>query len=186
MRSAEAHARFGHPTPAVGPRRGERDPEIRDLGVTSVEQDIFGLDVAVDDAVFVGVLQRVRHLRGDSHRVVHRQLMLPRQPIPQALPFHVWHDVVDQPVRLAGVEQREDVWVLQIRRGLDLGQEPLGAEDGAQLRPQHLERDLPVVPQVVGEVDGGHAALPQLPLEAVAVGEGAGEAIRDLSHGGGI
>ena len=46
-----------------------------------------------------------------------------------------------------------------------------GAEDGRQLRPEHLERDLAVVAEVVREVDRGHAALPQLALEAVAVGE---------------
>jgi hypothetical protein len=34
-----------------------------------------------------------------------------------------------------------------------------------------------VVLEVLREVDGGHAALPQLPLEAVAVGQGGGEAL---------
>ena len=46
---------------------------------------------------------------------------------------------------------------------------------GGQLRPQHLHRDLAVVLEVLGEVDRGHAPLAQLPLEAVAVGEGGDE-----------
>ncbi len=64
--------------------------------------------------------------------------------------------------------------MLQVGRGLDLGQEPLGADRGGEFGAQHLERDVAVVLEVVGEVDGGHAALPELALDAVAVGEGGG------------
>ena len=35
--------------------------------------------------------------------------------------------------------------MLQIRRRLDLGQEPLGTDDGCDFRLQDLERDLPLV-----------------------------------------
>ena len=56
--------------------------------------------------------------------------------------------------------------------------EPLGAEHGGELGLEDLERDLAVVLEVLGEVDGGHAALAQLALDAVAVGEGGGEASR--------
>ena len=58
----------------------------------------------------------------------------------------------------------------------DLADEPLRAEDRAQLRPEDLERHLAVVLEIVGEVDGRHAAAPELALEGVAVGEGSGEA----------
>ncbi len=54
---------------------------------------------------------------------------------------------------------------------LDLAEEPLGPERGGQLGPQHLHRDLAVVLDVLGEVHGGHAALPELALEPVAVAE---------------
>ena len=53
---------------------------------------------------------------------------------------------------------------------LDLGQEALGAEDHAQLGAEDLEGHLAVMLHVVGQVDGGHAALAHLPLEPVAVG----------------
>ena len=62
--------------------------------------------------------------------------------------------------------------MLQVGGRLDLGQEALGADHGGELGPQHLERDLAVVPQVVGEVDRRHAAGAELALEAVAVGQG--------------
>ena len=80
--------------------------------------------------------------------------------------------------RHRGVEERQDVRVLEARGGLDLGEEPLGADYGGQLRPQHLHRDLTVVLQVLGEVDRGHTALAQLALEAVAVRKHRGQARR--------
>src|SRR3954470_1491960 len=53
----------------------------------------------------------------------------------------------------------------------DLAEEPLGPERGGQLGAQHLEGDLPVVLTVESEVDGRHAALAQLALDAVALVE---------------
>ena len=46
---------------------------------------------------------------------------------------------------LSAIEQRQDVRVLQVGGGLDLAQEPLGADHRGELRPQHLDRDLAVV-----------------------------------------
>mgnify|MGYP003471267922 CR=1 FL=1 len=64
-----------------------------------------------------------------------------------------------------------------VRGGLDLGEKPLGADDRGQLGPQHFHRHLAVVLQVLRQVDGGHPALAELALEAVAVGKGGGEAV---------
>jgi hypothetical protein len=64
------------------------------------------------------------------------------------------------------------VGVLQVGGQLDLGQEALGPDHGGQLGPEHLERHPPVVPQVLGQVDGGHAAGADLPVEAIAVRQG--------------
>ena len=38
----------------------------------------------------------------------------------------------------------------------------------AELGMQHLDRDAPVVPDVVREIDGGHAAGAELALDAIA------------------
>ena len=67
---------------------------------------------------------------------------------------------------------------------LDLAGEPLGAERGGELGAEDLHRDLAVVLQVLGEVDGGHAALAELALDAVAVGEGGLEAGHRVGHVG--
>ena len=53
---------------------------------------------------------------------------------------------------------------------LDLALEALGAERPGQVGMEHLERDGAVVPEVVGEVDRGHAPAPELTLEHVPVG----------------
>ena len=53
---------------------------------------------------------------------------------------------------------------------------------GGELRAQHLDGDLAAVLEVLGEIDRRHAALAELPLDAVAVGQGYLEAIMDLGH----
>ena len=65
---------------------------------------------------------------------------------------------------------------------LDLALEPLGAEGGGELREQDLQRDRAVVPEVLSQVDDGHAAAAQLALERVAVRECIAQAIRH-AHG---
>jgi len=65
---------------------------------------------------------------------------------------------------------------------LDLAQEPVGAQRLRQLGPEHLYRHLAVVSQVLGQIHRRHAPLAQLPLEAVAVGQGAGQAIVRSVH----
>ena len=70
--------------------------------------------------------------------------------------------------------------MLQARGDADLAQEALGAERRGELGAQHLERDLAVVPEVVGEVDRGHAAAAELALDRVAAGEGRLELREDV------
>ena len=53
---------------------------------------------------------------------------------------------------------------------------PLGAERRGELRVQHLDRDVAVVPDVAREVDGRHAAAADLALDAIAIGDGLREA----------
>ncbi len=61
---------------------------------------------------------------------------------------------------------------LSCRGDPNLPQEALGAEHGRELGPQDLDGHLAVVPDIVREIDCGHSPAAQLPLNAVAVGEG--------------
>ena len=64
--------------------------------------------------------------------------------------------------------ERKDVGMAEPGGDLDLAQEALGAERGRQLGVEDLERDLAVVPEVLGEVDRGHPAAAELALERIA------------------
>ncbi len=73
--------------------------------------------------------------------------------------------------------------MLQAGGDLDFTEEPFTAQRGGQLRPQHLERHLAAVPQVLGEVHRGHAARADFPLDAVLVRQGGRQAGERLAHG---
>ena len=161
---AERHAGLGE-AGAAGGRGGERDAEVGHQGVPTMQQDVLRFDVAVDHAVLVGVLQRVGDFPRDLDGGVHGELLLAVQPIAQGFALDEGHHVEQEGIGDPGIEQRQDVRVLQVRGGLDLAQKPLGPDDRGQFRAQHLDRDLAMVLQILGEKDGGHAARAQLPLE---------------------
>ncbi len=71
--------------------------------------------------------------------------------------------------QLAGIEHREDVGMLEPGGEVDLAEKALGAHRGGELGVEHLDRDRPVVLEVAGEPDGGHAPAAELALERVAV-----------------
>ena len=67
---------------------------------------------------------------------------------------------------------------------LDLEQKSLGADLGRDFRPQHLERDLAIVAEIVSEEDDRHAALAELAIDRIAAGECRFEAGLQGSHRG--
>ena len=126
----------------------------------------------MDHAVAVGVGERVGDVAEDAHRVADRQLALRGEPVAERLALDVGHDVVEEAVGLARVvaaagcgDAAGPAAILISRRKRSV------PSDGGELRAQHLDGDLAVVLQVLGEVHRGHAALAQLALDAVAVGQ---------------
>ena len=65
---------------SAGRLHGERDAEVGDERLPVVQQDVLGLDVAMDHAVR-GARSRARSAtsRGDAHRVGDRQLPFARR-----------------------------------------------------------------------------------------------------------
>jgi hypothetical protein len=135
------------------------------------EQNVLRLDVAVDHAGLVRHRQRLGDLAQEPYRVGHRQFARACEAVAERLPLHVGHHVIEEAVGVARVEQAEDVRMLQPRRHGDLPSETLGTEGRGQLGAQHLHRDHALVLEILGQVHRGHATLPQLPLDAVAVGQ---------------
>ena len=128
------------------------------------------------------VRERVRHFARDLERVVERELLLADEAVAEGLPFHERHHVVQVPPASPGVEQRQDVGMRQLRGGLDLAQEAVEAEAGRQFGAENLERDVAVVPEIAGKVDGRHPAGAEFALDAVAIGQGGRECLGSGGH----
>ncbi len=181
LRGAQRHPGFGHPGAARLARR-QGDSEVRHQRPAVVQQDVFRLDVPVDDLVAVGVIEGGGHFGRDPHRVGHRELLLPIEPGPEGFSFHEGHHVEEEGVGLARIEEGKNVRVLKVGGELDLGEKALGPDDRGQLRPQQLEGDPAVVPEVMGQIHRGHAAGTDFTLEPVAFGEGRLQPGDELGH----
>ena len=181
LRGAEREPGLGDPV-AAGLAHRERDAEVGHHRLAVLEEDVLGLEIPVDHAVPVRVIERVGAGDGDAEGVVHRELLLPLEPGAERFPLHERHHVEEMPVGLAAVEQGEQIGVLEIRRDLDLGEEPLDAQHRTELGIQQLERHGTVVAQIAGEIDRGHAAGADLALDGVAVRQGFFELGEDV-HG---
>jgi hypothetical protein len=166
--------------PAALDRLG--DAEVGHHRLVAFQQNVLRLDVAVDDPVAVGITQGGGHVTGDSKPVSQGELLFPGEPVPQRFPLDVGHDVVEEAGGFPGVEQRQDVGVIQAGGELDFAEEPVGAEHGRQLGMQHLDRHPPLVLQVLRQVHRGHAPAAQLTLDGVAISQGGAETKVEIGH----
>ena len=137
-----------------------------------VEPDVGRLQVAVDDALGVSVLERPGDVGGDLDRAVHPQpaALGGEQPLDVAA-GHVLADDEGVAVLLAGVEDGDDVRVvaeLPHRLGLAAGPRLDRRADALGVEQRH--RDLAVGGGVVGEVDALAPALAEEAARAVAPG----------------
>src|SRR4029078_13351863 len=98
----------------------ECDSKIGDERVPALKENVLRLDVAMNDAMRVRGTERVGNLAPRRNPIGNRQLSVARQPLAQRLTRDERHDVKQQPTRFAAVEQRKNVWMLQLRRRLDL------------------------------------------------------------------
>ncbi len=144
-----------------------------------VEQEVGGLDVAVQHAARVRVLERGGDVAPDPRRLGQCQERLlvehrPQRAALEQLQHHEGHVVV------APVVHGHDVRVVQRRRELGLGPEP--AEERGVLgqgRVQHLHRDLALQPGVLGDVDPTARARPDRAVQQVPARE---DTAREVAH----
>ena len=138
------------------------DAEVGDFHLAGlVEQQVFRLDVAVDDCMIVRVLQRVADWRHDGQGLFRLQPARAEE-LAQVHAVNILHQQVKQPVGLSEVVDRDNVRVTQFCERLGLASEafgelriffPLGGEDLEGHEP--VERFLPRL------VNHPHAAAPQ-------------------------
>ena len=153
--------------------------------MTGLEEDVLRLDVAMDHAERVGVGERGGDLGEELRDGLHRELLLPPEPVAERSPLDIGHGAEEPPCGTPGIEQGQDVWVLEPGLGADLAQEALDPERRAQLGVEHLERDASSVAEVLRQVHHRRRAPSDLPLDHVATGEGLGER-GQLSVGHGV
>jgi hypothetical protein len=134
-------------------------------------------------AARVRIRQRVRHLPCDAKRLRERKRAVAAEALAQRAVRDVRHDVVQRDAHVPRVEERQDVRMVQAGGDTDLPQEAIGAEQGGDVRSQHLQGHLAFELQVLGEPDRGHAARTELAVEAVTIGQGRGEALEHCVHG---
>ena len=133
-----------------------------------VQQDVVGLDVPVDHAPLVGVVQPVRRVHAQRQRdlAVERTLS---QPGPKRAARDVLHDDVGRQALLALVEHADDVGVVELGHGDGFRAEAragLGVHHEGGV--QHLDGPVALHHLVVGEEDGAHAAATDAALHDVA------------------
>ena len=183
---AETQARLGDAMSA-GLRDRERNPEVGDDRLLLLKQHVLRLEVAVDDVVAVRVVEGARDRRRYADGFVDRKLLLAIEPLSKRLAFDEGHDVEERSARrLSGVEEREDILVLEVRGDADLGEEALDAHHRGEVGVQDLERDVSVVFEVAREIDGRHAPGADLALDDVAIGERTNELVTQLRHGANV
>ncbi|GBD17044.1 hypothetical protein HRbin26_01957 [bacterium HR26] len=163
-----AHADAGFRQAGIGEPLG--DAEIGDLDrALLVHQDVLGLDVAMDEAMPVGVVERGSDLADDVGGVLDSERCLAQDQVLERLPAHVLHDDVVDPVVMAYVVDVDDVRMGEARGRLGLTLEASQEVRVAPVLPtQDLDRHGPVEGEVVAAVDHSHASLADQFLEAVS------------------
>jgi hypothetical protein len=150
-----------------------RQPEVgqeRVLApVVARHEDVRRLDVAVDQPVPVGLVERAGDLADDRDGARRLERRLGLEDLAQVGALDVVHGHVQQPVLLAGVEDLDGV------RVVDGGGEPaLALEARPELvvlghrRLDQLERDAAPERQVRGAIHHGHAAAARHRVDAMA------------------
>ena len=97
VRRAHGHAGLGE---LLAGRRLDRlgYAEVGDQRVAALQEDVLGLDVAVDDLAFVGVVQCFGGLADNPDRILDRELVLPVQPVTKGLALDERHHVIKEVV----------------------------------------------------------------------------------------
>ena len=170
-----------HRHPRVGEARGlgrhvagdaevEHLHEVR-LAVARDQEDVLGLEIAVNDAAPVRGPERATDLDRDAHHPRRVELSLVGQDVREVHALEVLHDEVRASVLgRAEVGHVDDVGVPDARGGAGLASKPLHELlVSGVLTPEDLHRDALSDLDVLGPVHGAHAAGADAVADPVAV-----------------
>ena len=98
-------------TPGRAHREG--DSKVCHDRFTLVQQDVFRLDVAMDNSLAMGVVEGGSDLPRYLHCLVQCELLFAVELLPQRITFDIGHHIIQNAVHLTRVDQREDARVLE-------------------------------------------------------------------------
>jgi hypothetical protein len=146
------------------------DPEVGQEGPLGGraqlrQEDVGGLDVPMHQAFFVRRIQRRSDRRDDRERPLRFERSL-TEHLAEVRAIDVLHRDEEPTLSLVRVVDRDDVRMLQTRRGRGLADESV-AEPRivGEVRVEQLQSDLPTQLEVLGEIDDGHPAPTDHPLD---------------------
>ena len=145
----------------------ELDEDLTAFGLRIAEEDVLGLDVAMDDRGLVGLRERLSDLADDRDDVDRGHAHVLDEMSAEVLALEqLHHDVRRSAVGHAVVEDLDDVRALGRRAYRRLTCEALRAIGPLRhLRRHQLHDDLRVEPLVLGDPHPAHSALGQRPNE---------------------
>lgn len=146
---------------AFGERAGDQgQPHVENLDRTlPVQQQIGRLDVAVDDALGVGVGKATGGLNDHPQRLVDRQRSMLDDDVGQVSTVNVFHHQVVDAVLLVSIVGGDDIGMVESGSSLHLLVEPLDGVFGIDcLGRKNLQSNHPLHPSVQGLVDLAHTA----------------------------
>jgi hypothetical protein len=121
--------------------------------VTGIDEDVRGLEVAVDDALGMGLGEHVGDLAHERDGLDGRQRPVGAQDVGQTAALDPLEDEVGIAVLLAGIEDRHHVGMTETASGARLV-EQLGIACGIGMREvQRLDRHLALQLRIPGEID---------------------------------
>jgi hypothetical protein len=122
----------------------------------------------MDDAMCVGIAERVGDFAGNACCVCYRKGSRTEQPLAKGFPFDEWHDVIEDLAVGGRVVERQNVRVGEASGDLNFAQEALLSEADRYFRPQHFDCDGAMMALVLGLKNGSHATAAKLALQCVA------------------
>jgi hypothetical protein len=143
------------------------------MGLTPlIEQNIGGLEIAVQNPLLVGIMHSLGNLDEELGRLPGLADQV-ENLLAEVAAFHQFHADVRVPLLLADLVDRHHMRVLQPGDRFGFFSEPLDRGRGPRAaQPDHLQSDDPVEHDLQGLVDHAHAPVCQVTEDLIAVNHG--------------
>jgi hypothetical protein len=146
--------------------------------VAFLKEDVLRLDVEMNHAAPMGVVQRKCDLSSEACDFMDAETRLASQSVAQRLAGSERRNEIEEGrlvalagFFLAGIMQRKDVRMRETGGDLDFARELLAAQDARRARVQRLHRDLPTMLWIVGQVHSRHSTAANFANDPVSSAE---------------